>query len=380
MAQHTLFFFFPLWLWLGKDSLLHSARHHLSSTCPDLQMPRSRQARLQISCFPTLMYSQRLLLSHLFKPKKRYTSSQGPHFGYHLICSFYEQEYIFSPTHTHTLSLSSLRHASTRSLCHTLSLYQPRHFLLTHAPSSAECYIYKHAKMPSLYDNHFHGFIRSIRSKSKSEASHHRERRPSECSSEARSSCDSSRPSISSRSEYSIEWDPLRAHPPLAVSRAPTFDEVVYSHDQPPSPTRQTLHELGASPSAHNLKSGSAQEISATLGGARESSVDFEFGFIPPAMLASELRMRRHQPQLVLSAQAAGAQSYDSGIDNGADVSPTDTSSGSGSVTSRARPAGLDDAEYFMKRGNWKRRGIVFAAPTQIEALEEECFDFDASI
>jgi hypothetical protein len=45
----------------------------------------------------------------------------------------------------------------------------------------------------------------------------------------------------------------------------------------------------------------------------------------------------------------------------------------------RPRPApqlaGLDaDAEYFMRRGGWKRRGIVFVNPSPL-AGEEETFE-----
>jgi len=45
-------------------------------------------------------------------------------------------------------------------------------------------------------------------------------------------------------------------------------------------------------------------------------------------------------------------------------------------VTPRARPAGMDDTDYFIKRGGWKRKGIVFASDVPA-AQEEECFDLD---
>jgi len=35
-----------------------------------------------------------------------------------------------------------------------------------------------------------------------------------------------------------------------------------------------------------------------------------------------------------------------------------------------------DQADYFMKRGGWKRRGIVFASGVTM-ADEEECFDLE---
>jgi hypothetical protein len=44
-----------------------------------------------------------------------------------------------------------------------------------------------------------------------------------------------------------------------------------------------------------------------------------------------------------------------------------------------ARPraaAGLDAADDFIKRGGWKRRGVVFELDVPM-ADEEECFDLD---
>ncbi len=47
-----------------------------------------------------------------------------------------------------------------------------------------------------------------------------------------------------------------------------------------------------------------------------------------------------------------------------------------GSVTPRPRQT-RDGADYFMKRGDWKRRGIVFTACETPMASEDECFDLE---
>lgn len=41
-----------------------------------------------------------------------------------------------------------------------------------------------------------------------------------------------------------------------------------------------------------------------------------------------------------------------------------------------ARPRGLVAADDFIKRGGWKRRGVIFELDVPM-ADEEECFDLD---
>lgn len=47
-----------------------------------------------------------------------------------------------------------------------------------------------------------------------------------------------------------------------------------------------------------------------------------------------------------------------------------------GFVNPRPHPAGMDSADHFIKRGGWKRRGIIFEAEIPM-AGEEECFDLE---
>lgn len=41
-------------------------------------------------------------------------------------------------------------------------------------------------------------------------------------------------------------------------------------------------------------------------------------------------------------------------------------------------PGGMDGAEFFIKRGGWKRRGIVFSPEAgREETREDEVFDLE---
>ncbi|AEO65318.1 uncharacterized protein THITE_153186 [Thermothielavioides terrestris NRRL 8126] len=125
--------------------------------------------------------------------------------------------------------------------------------------------------------NHHPRFLRSFRShknlrqdhlgststsSSRSQEMHHHRYQPSgaSASSPARPSLDSSpRPSTSSRSDVSIDWDPLRLHPPsLAPGPVPPLQDAFsgetsrasrryHHHHQPP-------HELRHTRSSHNLR------------------------------------------------------------------------------------------------------------------------------
>jgi hypothetical protein len=61
------------------------------------------------------------------------------------------------------------------------------------------------------------------------------------------------------------------------------------------------------------------------------------------------------------------------GASQSAPTSPT-TSQGA-----TPRPHPVTDGDYF-KRGDWKRRGIVFGTTEATMASEDECFDLDVEM
>lgn len=181
---------------------------------------------------------------------------------------------------------------------------------------------------------------------------HHRKPSDAPTMSTTRSSSDSTRPSTSggrsdaSSSCSSIEWNPLRLHPPLAPAprlhqqrSLDSFQQHLQqqNHTQPapvPSAPRPTLSSHGHSRSA------------------------------PPALVIYD--------------------GFDFGFGKGGKGSEVSTPStaGSGPGTPAMRrpgpPGGMDGADFFIKRGGWKRRGIVFSPEAgREEAKEDEVFDLE---
>jgi hypothetical protein len=69
------------------------------------------------------------------------------------------------------------------------------------------------------------------------------------------------------------------------------------------------------------------------------------------------------------------------GLKQTSQSAPSSPTTPSASATPRPHPAGsMDGPDYFMKRGDWKRRGIVFSANETTMATEEECFDLEVDI
>ncbi|KAK0655797.1 hypothetical protein B0T16DRAFT_451432 [Cercophora newfieldiana] len=196
--------------------------------------------------------------------------------------------------------------------------------------------------LPIHHDHHHHHRIlhsfrsnKSLRAEAQAapEMPHYRhQRHPSEASSVARSSTESSRPSTS-RTDVSIEWDPLRLHPvgPVLV---PVLDDI-------------KRRELRQARSLHSLRQ-HQQETSHSHSHSEPAMViydGFDFGFASP----------------------------NRAISHSAPTSPT-TSEG---ATPRRHQATGDD---YFKRGDWKRRGIVFGTSEATMATEDECFDLDVEM
>lgn len=191
-------------------------------------------------------------------------------------------------------------------------------------------------------------------------------RKTSESSSVARSSMDSnfSRPStsrtdISSTSSTStIEWDPLRLHPATAAPTAPI-------------PERRSQHELRGARSFHHLN---AQQ------GSRSSELEihegFDFGFASPSGFSATRPPAVSAWSYSASPTPSMADS-DAGRLEGAGPEWGDEHGLTPRPHHHYYPAGSgEDADYFIKRGSWKRRGIIFT-PGMTMASEDECFDLE---
>ncbi|KAL2269048.1 hypothetical protein VTJ83DRAFT_3894 [Remersonia thermophila] len=219
------------------------------------------------------------------------------------------------------------------------------------------------------------------------------------------------RPSTSSiKSTMSIDWDPLRLHPsntqgPAPPLPDPAMTERLSEHfpTPPQSPSGITLYSMPPTPMSASFPTHPPRQKAPTntiiYGG-------FDFGFshshtptpvlsrtatptahlAPAASATSAYRAPSPAPSDASSecSLALSGLSYDSSlIDEYADDQEPVGLAPAPTPRPRPRPrpsaAGLkeDDAEYFLRRGAWKRRGIVFVTPAEYKlADEEETFEF----
>lgn len=231
-----------------------------------------------------------------------------------------------------------------------------------------------------------------------------RRHRPSDASSLARPSLDSStssRPSTSSsRAEttMSVEWDPLRLHPALAPASSPPlrdgFDESISRPYQP--------QELRQARSSHNLRRPSEpsyQSLSAAANTIIYEGFDFGFDNKPtpvstPTPTISTTSTTKHprapsptpsdassECSLTFSSSRSSSSAEDDSPLEAMGLAPAPVRSRYvAGPTPRPQPrhtTGLGpEGDDFLKRGGWKRRGIVFVAPEgEEEAGEEECWE-----
>ncbi|KAK3363350.1 hypothetical protein B0T25DRAFT_562371 [Lasiosphaeria hispida] len=206
--------------------------------------------------------------------------------------------------------------------------------------------------------HHHHRLLHSFRSHktlradAESQEMHHH-RNPSEASSVARSSTDSARPSTS-RTDMSVEWDPLRLHPPMASAPSPVFPST---HSQ--ESRRYEPHELRQARAQHNTEGRTHSRAVHSQSSPTMVIYDgFDFGF------SQQAPRRRTSPAPSSSGSEFEAATPES---RGAEWGP---------VTPRPHPA-TNSPDYFIKRGDWKRRGIVFGGGETTMASEAETFDLD---
>lgn len=246
----------------------------------------------------------------------------------------------------------------------------------------------------------------------------HHPRRPSEASSIDTLNSDASytsyttyspsRPSVSSRRVGSVDINPLRLHPP-------TEDLFVPPHTSLRSPPRHHYerNHVGSSVSTGGNDSMDIEhptpnfrELQRQRGASLEIYDGFDFGFdnngTPApgrATIAAAgtgdgyfgipVQPKSHWSRSPTPTPRTGddedEEMEDPDETPGAGPAPheTDWSAQTSQSTQstpskpRCRPVeGLDSPEYFMKRGDWKRRGIVFDATVPL-ATEEETFDLE---
>ncbi|KAK3935686.1 hypothetical protein QBC46DRAFT_45223 [Diplogelasinospora grovesii] len=229
------------------------------------------------------------------------------------------------------------------------------------------------------HEHSHHGLLRSFRShkslrdEARSKQVHHR--KPSDASSTTRSSTDSSRPSTS-RTENSLDRDPLRLHPPMASACSPCGthgEEDRRDH-------RQHFHsgprESQSLRSFHDRVAGGGRSLRTQASAPSQMVIyeGFDFGFNqqPPPPVRRE---PVHSPSASWPTPSPNTGSYSDAATPGRRLLPEWGGEGD-VVTPRPHTAVMDQADYFMKRGDWKRKGIVFA-PQVPMAPEEECFDYD---
>ncbi|KAG7291831.1 hypothetical protein NEMBOFW57_001852 [Staphylotrichum longicolle] len=232
---------------------------------------------------------------------------------------------------------------------------------------------------PPSSHHHHHGFLRSFRSHralrqhddsntdsfTSQEAMHHHHhhhrQRPSDASSPGRPSfASSSRPSTSSsRAEGSIDWDPLRMNPPsLAPGLAPPLQETVFEEDSrlyQPHELRHAARRASSNPIPSSRGAPHLPRPAPTPDASSECSISF--GSISDASHATPEEM---------------------GLCAGLAPAPAPR------PRPRPRPrfengpgssGGLDaDAQEYLRRGGWKRRGIVFV-DVEVELGEDEAFE-----
>jgi len=115
----------------------------------------------------------------------------------------------------------------------------------------------------------------------------------------------------------------------------------------------------------------------------------FDFGFgsakaktkaSPRQLPTLQIQVRQHQgddtePGSPTSSISGSEAATPDALSRGAEWGPNDAIM-MAPLTPRHHPEATDSFDYFMKRGDWKRRGIVFTSEVPM-AGEDECFDLE---
>lgn len=201
-------------------------------------------------------------------------------------------------------------------------------------------------------------------------------RQPSEASSIATITSDASR-SSACQTEMSIDFDPLRCHPPLQTACA--------SH--PPSRLNPRQHHFsddevsGSIPHTIPIQACSSHQPQAPCQVSNKIHEGFNFRFDPKSAksVSDGYCARELKSNWSYSTLSLATTESDFGPDDSEDSyrvgTATETEPEWGTaLRPRPQPSALDTPEYIMKRGAWKRRGIVFVPVPIVSMASEDCF------
>ncbi|KAL1871976.1 hypothetical protein VTK73DRAFT_1806 [Phialemonium thermophilum] len=201
--------------------------------------------------------------------------------------------------------------------------------------------------------------FRSFRRSSKTEAHdtqdtcHIHLRKPSQASSLASAaSTDGQYPSTAEWDTKLAEPNPLRLHPPMETGSP----RVQPANNRRPQ-SRYHLEDDDAL-RFHQARLRSYRDLQRSHDPSVEIHDGFDFGFSNSTRPVSE--------------PSAGRSTSEDASPNDSDLAPA-VEWGT-AIMPRPHPAGLDNADYILKRGDWKRRGIIFDLEIPL-ADEEESFD-----
>ena len=198
-----------------------------------------------------------------------------------------------------------------------------------------------------------------------------------------------SRSSTTSTHGRMVDFDPLRCHPPdLAFSHRPSLGNISedeFDHHRSDRPSRSLPgppHHYTATPRVHHQHQPTTSTTVIYDG--------FDFGFdqnnkpTPPsasagirsvADVATPSSPTPSTDSFSSSFSSASSDSMGSNYCAGLAAAPQPRQRPQTEVsTAMARPRGLAAADDFIKRGGWKRRGVIFELDVPM-ADEEECFD-----
>ncbi|KAK1779961.1 hypothetical protein QBC45DRAFT_119718 [Copromyces sp. CBS 386.78] len=198
-----------------------------------------------------------------------------------------------------------------------------------------------------------------------------------------------SRSSTTSSNGRMVDFNPLRCHPPdLSFTHRPSLGNISeddFEH-RPVRPARSLPGPPHHSQRAHYTTTPRVHHHRPTT----PTTViydGFDFGFnqnkpTPPAAPAARVAEPSSPTPSIDSFSSSFSSVSSNPMDShycaglAAAPQPRQRQPQTEVSTAMARPRGLGAADDFIKRGGWKRRGVIFELDVPM-ADEEECFDLD---
>jgi len=163
-----------------------------------------------------------------------------------------------------------------------------------------------------------------------------------------------------------VDWDPLRLHPPLERARSP----CVYLEDKSGRHWFEDHGRRNTNLRRHHTHSYRQRQ---TQSGSSTIYSGFDFGFRDSVNSAAETHRRyRSEADVDWAPQPRIGRRISDYESSGSDSAPIEWGE---AIMPRPHPELIGEADYFMRRGDWKRRGVVFSSPAVRLASEEDTFD-----